>query len=150
MSLDTLAHQQNAKMLVREGIVVVIVALAMFVIWDSPGGASGTILVFLAGAVMVARGLIMPARNLAPVPVDSATDPDAAARQLELLAGRMMTNVMIPTFAGLLAGIISGGWQPVVFGALISIAGFTFFGPSRTRLAGWRERIESAGGKTGL
>lgn len=150
MSLDSLAHQLNTKMVVREGVVVAIVALAMFVLWDGPGRASGTILVFIAGALMVARGLIMPGRDLAPVPADSATDPNAAAKQLEVLAGRMMTNVMIPTVAGLLAGIISSGWQPVVFGALISIAGFTFFGPSRTRLAGWRERIEEAGGKTGL
>lgn len=150
VSLDELADRLSTKMVVREVIVVAVVALAMFVVWDEPGRATGTVLVFLVGAAVIARALFMPVRDLAPVPTDSAMDPAGAAQQLEGLAGRMMTNLMIPTVAGLIAGIIAGGWQPVIFGALITIAGFTFFGPSRTRLAGWREQIESGGGRTGL
>lgn len=149
-NLDQLADGLTTKMTVREVITVAVVALSMFVLWSGPGGPWGTVLVLLVGAIVVARAWMMPGRELHTVPPDSATDPNAAAQQLEALAGRMMNTLMIPTVAGLLGGLLSGGWQPVVFGALITIAGFTFFGPSRTRLALWREKIEAAGGKTGL
>lgn len=150
MSLDGLAHRLTTKMVIREFVAVGIVALAMFVLWTGPGGPLGTVIVLIVGAVVIARAWTMPGRDLIPVPTDSATDPNAAAQQLEILGGRMLNTLMIPTLAGLLAGLLSGGWQPVVFGALISIAGFTFFGPSRTRLSIWREKIEASGGKTGL
>lgn len=136
--------------MVREVIAVAVVALAMFVLWRDPGSALGTVVVFIVGALVIVRAWTMPARELRTVPPDSATDPNAAAQQLETVAGRMMNILMIPTAVGLLATLISRGWQPVVFGALITIAGFTFFGPFRTKLAGWRDTIEAKGGKTGL
>jgi hypothetical protein len=149
-NLDQLATSLTTRMVVREVIAVAVVALAMFVLWPGPGGPVGTMLVLLVGAIVVARAWMMPGRELRPVPADSATDPNAAAQQMEALAGRMMNTLMIPTVVGLLGTLLSQGWQPVMFGALITIACFTFFGPSRTRLAAWREKIEADGGKTGL
>lgn len=150
MTLDRLAGRLSTRMVVYEVICVAAVALAMFVLWSEPGSPVGTVLVLLAGAVVIARAWNMASRDLKPVPTDTSTDPDAAAKQLTVLANRMMKLVILPTGVGLLATLISWGWQPVFFGALISIAGFTFFGPSRTRLAAWRDKLEDAGGKTGL
>lgn len=149
-SLDQLAARLTTKMVAREVVAVAVVALAMFVLWSGPGGPWGTVIVFLVGALIIVRAWTMPGRELQAVPPDSATDPNGAAEQLEALAGRMMNTLMIPTVVGVICALLSRGWQPVVFGALITIAGFTFFGPSRTRLAGWREVLESRGGKTGL
>lgn len=137
-------------MLVYEVICVAALALAMFVVWSDPGGPVGTVPVLLTGAIVIARAWNMAERDLTPVPTDTATDPGAAAKQLTALANRMMRFMMVPIAVSLLATLLSWGWQPVFFGALISIAGFTFFGPSRTRLANWRDKLENAGGKTGL
>ncbi|MFW6203487.1 MAG: hypothetical protein ACOC96_00820 [Actinomycetota bacterium] len=151
MTLDQLAAKLSTRMLVNEVLCVGAVALSMFVLWYGQAGTPlGSALVVLAGAIVIARAWNMAGRTLSPVPTDTSTDPAAAAKQLTDLANRMMRLMMLPTGVGLLASLVSWGWQPVFFGALISIAGFTFFGPSRTRLAAWRDKLENAGGKTGL
>ncbi len=135
----------------REAIAIAVVALSMFVLWPGRAGSpAGTVIVLLISALVIARAWTLPGRELHPIPPDAPSDPNAAAQQLEALARRMMNLVMIPTVVGLLATLVSQGWQPAMFGALITIAGFTFFGPFRTRLARWRERIEAEGGTTGL
>ncbi len=150
-TLDQLAGKLITRMVVNEMLCVAAVALSMFVLWyGHAGSAVGSVLVVLVGAIVIARAWNMASRTLNPVPTDTATDPAAAAKQLTDLANRMMRLMMVPTGAGLLATLVSWGWQPVFFGALISIAGFTFFGPSRTRLAAWRDKLENSGGKTGL
>ncbi len=151
VTLDQLAGRLTTRMVINEVICVALVALSMFVVWyGQPGGPAGSAVVLLSGAIVIARAWNMPTRDLKPVPTDTSTDPESAAKQLTALANRMMKLMMIPTGVGLVATLISWGWQPVFFGGLISIAGFTFFGPSRTRLANWRDKLENAGGKTGL
>jgi hypothetical protein len=92
----------------------------------------------------------MPSRELPRVPSESATDPNRAADEMTVLANKTMKTLMLPTLVGLVATVVSWGWNPVFAGALVSIAGFTFFGPSRTKLASWQIRMEEQGGKTGL
>lgn len=150
MTLDQLAGRLINRMVINEVVCVGIVAFAMFVLWDEPGGPWGTVVVLLVSAIVIGRAWTMPGRELKPVPTDTATDPNSAADQMSTLASRTMRTLMVPTVVGFVATVVSWGWQPVVFGALVSIAGFTFFGPSRTRLAGWRDRLEDQGGKTGL
>lgn len=149
MTLDGLAHRLNQRMLMHEALSVAVVAVSMFLIWSGPGSAWGGVFVVLIGLIVAARLWRLPG-SLEPVPTDTATDPEAAARQLTALANRTMTHLQVPTVAGFVMSLLAGGWQPAMFGSLVTIAGFTFFGPSRTRLATWRDRLESAGGKTGL
>lgn len=150
MTLDTLADLLTRRMITHEVVTVIIVALSMFVIWNGPGGPVGTVLVVAVGAVLVLFAWAMPASALQGVRMDTVLDPNAAADQMTALAKRTLRTLQVPVVLGFLLAPISGGWQPVVFGALISIGGFTFLGPSRTRLAAWRDRMEDAGGKTGL
>lgn len=150
MTLDRLADRLITKMVINEVVSVAIVALSMFVIWSGPGGQWGTVFAVIAGVIAIARVWTLPGRELTQVPMESATDPNAAAAEMTDLANKTMLLLQIPTAVGFLASIMSGGWQPVVVGSLITIAGFTFFGPSRTRLASWRDRMENGGGKTGL
>lgn len=150
MTLDRLAQQLSNRMVIHEVVAVGLVALSMLVIWSGPGGPVGTVAVLAISVIVIARVWTMPARDLPQVPTETATDPNAAAERMTALANRTMRTLQVPAVAGFVATIISGGWQPVVFGALISISGFTFFGPSRTRLSLWRDRMEETGGKTGL
>lgn len=149
MTLDQLADRLTTRMVVHEAVSIALVAVSMFVIWSGPGSAWGSVLLVAVGLVVAARVWRMP-RDLVPVPTDTATDPDSAGKQMTALANRTMTHLQLPTAAGFVLSLLAGGWQPVMFGSLVTIAGFTFFGPSRTRLAAWRDRLEAVGGKTGL
>jgi hypothetical protein len=150
MTLDRLAERLITRMVVHEVICVALVALSMFLIWSGPGRPWGTIIVLIVGVIVIARVWGLPDRDLQRFTMDTATDPDGAAEQMQRLADKTLKTLLIPTFVGFLATVLSGGWQPVFFGALISIGGYTFFGPSRTRLSVWRDRMEDGGGKTGL
>lgn len=150
MTLDRLAEQLIPRMVIYEGVCVGLVALSMFVLWEGPGNPWGTVIVLAVSFVVIGQAWIMPSRELTQFPSDSATDPDRAAREMTALANKTMRTLMAPTAVGLLATLVSWGWNPVFAGAFVSMAGFTFFGPSRTKLASWQTRMESAGGKTGL
>ena len=150
MTLDRLAEQLNPRMVVHEMVCVGLVALSMFVLWDGPGNPWGTVIVLAVSFVAIAKVWIMPGRELPRVPSDSATDPNRAADDMTVLANKTMKTLMVPTIVGMVATLMSGGWNPIFAGALVSIAGFTFFGPSRTKLASWQFRMEEKGGKTGL
>ncbi|HEU4544202.1 MAG TPA: hypothetical protein VFR23_23930 [Jiangellaceae bacterium] len=150
MTLDRLAQQLSPRMVVYEAVCVGLVALSMFVLWDGPGSPWGTVIVLAVSFVVIGRVWIMPSRELPRVPSESATDPNRAAEEMSVLANKTMKTLMVPTVVGFAATLVSWGWNPVFAGALVTIAGFTFFGPSRTKLASWQIRMEEAGGKTGL
>jgi hypothetical protein len=150
MTLDRLAAQLNPRMIVYEAVCVGLVALSMFVLWDEPGTPWGTMIVLAVSFVVIGRVWVMPSRELPRVPSETATDPNRAAEQMTAVADKTMKNLMVPTVVGLAATLVSSGWNPVFAGALVSIAGFTFFGPSRNKLASWQIRMEEEGGKTGL
>ncbi len=150
MTLDRLAEQLIPRMVVYEAVSVGLVALSMFVLWEGPGNPWGTVIVLAVSFVVIGQAWVMPSRELRPVPSESATDPNSAATEMSALANKTMKILMVPTVVGLLATLVSWGWNPVFAGALVSIAGFTFFGPSRTKLASWQTRMEATGGKTGL
>ncbi|HEX5995072.1 MAG TPA: hypothetical protein VFY84_08025 [Jiangellales bacterium] len=150
MTLDRLAEQLNPRMVAYEMVCVGLVALSMFVLWDSPGSPWGTVIVLAVSFVVIGKVWIMPGRELPRVPSETATDPNRAAEDMTTLANKTMKNLMLPTLIGMLAALVSWGWNPVFAGALVSIAGFTFFGPTRTKLASWQIRMEEQGGKTGL
>ena len=150
MTLDRLAEQLSRRMLVYGMLCVGLVALSMFVLWDDPGSPWRTVIVLAVRFVVIGKVWMMPSRELPRVPSETATDPNRAAQDMTTLANKTMKNLMLPTIVGMLANLVSGGWNPVFAGALVSIAGFTFFGPSRTKLASWQIRMEEQGGKTGL
>ncbi len=150
MTLDRLADQVIPRMVVYEGVCIGLVALSMFVLWDGPGNPWGTVIVLNVSLVVIGRVWTMPSRELRQVPSETATDPNSAAAEMTALAVKTMRTLMVPTAVGFAATLVSWGWNPVFAGALISIAGFTFFGPSRTKLASWQIKMEEAGGKTGL
>ncbi len=150
MTLDRLADQLIPRMVVYEGVCIGLVALSMFVLWDGPGNPWGTVIVLIVSLVVIGRVWTMPSRELRQVPSETATDPNSAAAEMTALAVKTMRTLMVPTAVGFAATLVSWGWNPVFAGALISIAGFTFFGPSRTKLASWQIKMEEAGGKTGL
>ena len=150
MTLDRLAAQLNPRMIVYEAVCVGLVALSMFVLWDEPGTPWGTVIVLAVSFVVIGRVWVMPSRELPRVPSETATDPNRAAEQMTAVADKTMKNLMVPTVVGLASTLVSSGWNPVFAGALVSIAGFTFFGPSRNKLASWQIRMEEEGGKTGL
>jgi hypothetical protein len=150
MTLDRLAAQLIPRMVVYGAVCVGLVALSMFVLWNGPGNPWGTVIVLAVSFIVIGRVWIMPGRELPRFPSDSATDPNRAAQEMTVVANKTMKTLMLPTVVGFVATLISWGWNPVFAGALASIAGFTFFGPSRTKLASWQVRMEEAGGKTGL
>ncbi|HEX6335668.1 MAG TPA: hypothetical protein VFZ85_01825 [Jiangellaceae bacterium] len=150
MTLDRLAEQLNSRMLGYGAVCVGLVALSMFVLWDGPGTPWGTVIVLAVSFYIIGRVWIMPGRELPRVPSESATDPNRAADDMTALADKTMKLLMVPTIVGMLATLVSGGWNPIFAGAFVSIAGFTFFGPTRTKLASWQIRMEEQGGKTGL
>lgn len=150
MTLDRLAEQLNPRMIAHEAVCVSLVALSMFILWDGPGSPWGTVIVLAVSFIVIGRVWIMPSRELPRVPSESATDPNRAADEMTALANKTMKTLMLPTIVGLAATLVSWGWNPVFAGGLVSIAGFTFFGPSRTKLASWQIRMEEQGGKTGL
>jgi hypothetical protein len=152
MTLDELSSGLTRRMVMHEVACVGLVALSMFLIWRGPGPGSpwGTVVVLLIGTIVIGRVWAMPGVELKKVPQDTATDPNAAATQMQRLADRTLKNLLFPTIVGFVATLLSWGWQPVFFGALISVGGYTFLGPSRTRLSIWRDRMEELGGKTGL
>jgi hypothetical protein len=150
MTLDRLAEQLSPRMIAYEAVCVGLVALSMFVLWDGPGSPWGTVIVLAVSLIVIGRVWIMPSRELPRVPSESATDPNRAADDMTALANKTMKTLMVPTIVGFVATLVSWGWNPVFAGGLVSIAGFTFFGPSRTKLASWQIRMEEQGGKTGL
>jgi hypothetical protein len=152
MTLDRLAEQLIPRMVMYGAVCVGLVALSMFVLWrgEGPGSPWGTVIVLIVSFVVIGRVWIMPSRELPQIPSDTATDPNGAAKRMAEVANKTLKMLMLPTVVGFAATLISWGWNPVFAGALVSIAGFTFFGPSRTKLASWQFRMEEKGGKTGL
>ena len=150
MTLDDLASHYTPRILVNEAVCVVLLALNMFVIWSGPGGPWGNVETFLLGAFVIGRVWWLPNRHLRPVGRNGAIDPVGAANSLRKVADPALRQLLYPTLIGFAATLLSRGWLPVFFGALMSLSGYTFLGPFRSQLGRWRDRLELEGGKTGL
>lgn len=136
--------------MVNEALCVVILALNMFVLWDAPGGPWGTIVTVVLSFLVIGQVWMLPRRHLRPIPQDAAPNPQSSAKALRQVADSTLRLLLLPTLIGFAATLLSSGWMPVFFGALISLGGYTFLGPFRTQLGRWRDRLELQGGKTGL
>lgn len=150
MTLEELAAHFTRRALISEALCIVLLALNMFVFWDTPGGPWGIIVTVVLSGLVLGRVWWLPYKHLRPVPRDAAIDPQGAARTLRQVAEPALRLLLLPTLIGFAATLLSQGWLPVFFGALISLGGYTFLGPFRTQLGRWRDRLELEGGKTGL
>lgn len=136
--------------MINEAVCVAILALNMFLLWDVPGGPWGVVVTVVLSILVVAQVWWLPRKHLRPILRDAAIDPEGSAKILRKVADPALRQLLFPTLIGFAATLLSGGWLPVFFGALISLGGYTFFGPFRSQLGRWRDRLEMEGGKTGL
>lgn len=150
MTLEDLAAHFTPRILINEVLCVVLLALNMFLLWDGPGGPWGVIVTVVLSLIIVARVWRLPRTHLRPVDRDAAIDPEGAAKTLRKVADPALRQLLFPTLIGFAATLLSRGWLPVFVGALVSLGGYTFFGPFRSQLGRWRDRLELEGGKTGL
>jgi hypothetical protein len=150
MTLEGLAVHFTPRILVNEALCVVLLALNMFVFWDSPGEPWGIVVTVVVSVFVIGQVWMLPRRHLRPLSRDAAIDPNGAAKILRRVADPALRMLLLPTLIGFAATLLSQGWLPIFFGAMISLGGYTFLGPFRTQLGRWRDRLEVEGGKTGL
>lgn len=132
------------------GGVVVIAAVTVFTVGDSPGSGTDAFGAILVSVVFLAAAFLVPRRMIKPWPADAEPNQVKAAGQLRSAAFLSLVFAELPTLIGLVNSFARGVWLPVVIGALFSVAGLLLTAPTTDRLRQWLARLESAGARTGL
>lgn len=150
-SLDGLARVLGLIMIVMcMGVVLITGLIAFMLAADGPGPLWAALAGVAIGGVLLLGAWTAPSRQLTAWPASEGRDPARASGQLRSVAFMTMVLSEVPTLFGVTISFVGGGWLPVILGAVLSLTGIVLFGPTRSRLASWNAKLESAGARTGL
>lgn len=101
-----------------------------------------------APAVIGAQSLL--AQLVRPLPAGTRLEARAGVGRLQQVAFLHLAVAEAPVLVGFVLSVVAQGWLPAAIGGAISLVAINLAGPTEVRLTAWRDRLESAGGTTGV
>lgn len=148
-SLDSLGTELRPVLLAMAGGAVLLSVIVLLT-FTEVGGVWGFSVTLVVGLVLVTAAWLVPGLTLSPLDPGERADPVEAARVLRSAGVLAMVLGEAPVLAGLVVSFVIGGWLPALVGGVLGTSALLILGPTKARLAAWKERLESRGARTGL